>query len=300
MPFNESAKVVSFNQKYEKIWRKYFPYCTRRAHWDVVELLRWKEQGTVFSEIRGRMDFVFGMDEDTCAARLRELVSAGLVVCSGEKIQSSTLVGRTALLVDTYDRHAAEAACALVAVASDLGLVVQEGLAFLAGPALSRKVSAFLGKHREELEENVNAVLERTVPGPAQRVRAMRQMKSYAYRHILLKAWACCHEASFGGKGYLLIDDLHEGIYKVLGVGSQATTDYVRDMLRWDFLERLGRNDGVPRGRFAVRMARPAFDHLAAGFAEAAPSMCEAAFNLLAAEGHGGGAVDVLSFPRAG
>jgi hypothetical protein len=298
MPFDDSAKVVDFIQSYNRIWKDHFPECVRRAHWNIVAMLIWKEQGAVFSEIRGRMDFLFGMDEDTCAARLGELILNGLADCNSEKINSSTLITRTELLVDRYDRHVAEAAGALVSTAADLGIGVPNGMSFVAGHALSKVFSAFLKSFREKLEEDVDSFLEKVVTSPAQRVKAMRQMRSYAYRHILLQSWSCCRKINEGGRCYLLIDDLHEDIYKVLGVGSQTTTSYVRDMIQWNFLERLSRSDGVPRGRFAVRMAQPAFDHLAAGFADAAPLVCEAARGLLAAGRSEAGTV--LAFPKAG
>jgi hypothetical protein len=298
MPFDNSAKVVSFIQSYEKIWKEHFPQCFRRAHWNIVAVLRWKEQGVLFSEIRGHMDFLFGMDEDTCAVRLLDLILSGLATCDSEKIHSSTLITRTELLIDKYDLHAADAAHALVSASTDLGLNVPEGTTFAAGHSLSKDFSAFLKKFREELEENLNCFLENVITSPARRVKAMRQMRSYAYRHILLKSWTCYYEENTGGRCYLLIDDLHEDIYKALGLSSQTTTSYVRDMIQWGLLERLGRNNGVPRGRFAVRMARPAFDHLAAGFAAAAPHICEAAHSLLTARRDQ--AASVLVFPRAG
>jgi hypothetical protein len=85
------------------------------------------------------------------------------------------------------------------------------------------------------------------------------------------------HPASNAKRNYLLIDDFHSEIFTHTGVAQTATTRYVRDMIDWGFLERLRKEHGVARGRFAVQMTPFAFETFRNGFVTAGDVMLEAA-----------------------
>lgn len=272
-----------FFQAYDTIWNRYFPRCPRRTHWYIAGLLRREEDGLFFSKIRGRMDDVFGMDEDTCAARLRELMSDGLAAIEGDRIHASTLVAGTPKLVATFDAHAVEAAISLLQrsqrVHSHSAL---KGISAAEGMELNEQLLALFAKHEAVLGDYIQRFLREALPKqPALRLRAQHLLMSSAYRFIFLTSWIHSHPERNASHDYILRDELNVRMFGSLGVGLSATTGYVQNLIRWGFLERMTKEHGVPRNKFAVRMTENAFDHFEDAFAETWPLVDETVQNIV-------------------
>ena len=116
------------------------------------------------------------------------------------------------------------------------------------------------------------------------------------YWHIFTTAWMHHHPHGEAKRNYLLIDDFHREIYQHLDVGMKATTGYVQDMIDWGFLKRLSKDDGVPRGKFAVRMGSSVFETFQTAFAAAADLLVASARGLNQLAAADAGDAEVLKF----
>jgi hypothetical protein len=84
------------------------------------------------------------------------------------------------------------------------------------------------------------------------------------------------------------------------GISSKTTSDYIKELIAWGFLQRLDRKDGVPRGKFAVRMPGPVFEFFRQAFVAATKPIVAAAcdFSRMSAEQpSASGTAAVIGFP---
>jgi hypothetical protein len=293
----DAAFIVShFVRGYTDIWDRYFPNCSRRGHWQIAQLVRMSEDGQLFSVVAGRTKEIFGMDEVICVSRTKELIADGLITSENE-IRASTCLYPTPKLIENYDNHVLEGVQLLYETARPLDQTLSPRLGLLLpGSALNKQFFAFFAAYRDVHNEYRVRCLRGDFPGaeaieitnelkemhrskPLQ-LKALRALMTYAYWYIFITAWTHQHPQGGATRPYLLVDDFHPAIFKHAGVGSTATSDYIRDFVSWGFLKRLNRADGVPKGKFAVRMHQPVFEFFCDAFIAAGKPIVDAASQL--------------------
>jgi hypothetical protein len=276
-PIDPALVACTFVQDYNALWGRYFPGCMGRAHWQILQLIRTDEDGHQFSSVRGKVDEVHGIDEDTCAKRVKELVAKGWVSANEQPIRASTWLTATPLLVGTFDAHTVEAVNSLYAAARTLDPSVPQPTVS-ASQRLNKRLVRFFRDFFDVWNEHRTEFLKAAMPKPsATRIRALKELKRYAYWHIFLTAWMHAHPTTTPKLSYLLIEDFHAEIHKHFGVAQTATKRYVDDMIAWKLLERLRKEHGVPRGRFAVRIQPNAFETFRTAFASTSDLIVAAA-----------------------
>lgn len=273
--------VCKFLQDYGAVWLRHFPNSARRAHWQIAQFVRTQQDGVLFSSVRGRMNDVYGMDENTCVLRVQELISEGFIEADGEAIRASTCLIATPKFADMFDRHILESVEVFHDAARAIDPKVQRLARLSQGAELNKAFLRFFADFLELWNEHRSQFLKRTIPqSPAQRLKALHALKTMPYWHIFTTAWMHHHPLGEARRPYLLIDDFHREIYEHLNVGMKATTGYVQDMIDWGFLRRLNKDDGVPRGKFAVRMDNAVFDTFQTAYAAGADLLVTAARGL--------------------
>lgn len=276
--FDPALTVGMFICDYNNIWHKYFPLCTKKGHWQIAQIIRSHHDGLRFSSIRGRLAEL--LNEETCIDRVQELKSAGLVTSSDEKIRSSTLLWATDKLVETFDGHAKEAFALLYAAAQSMDGTLPPPLAISASHATEQRLMSFFSRLKDAWAiGRANFLRTSMAHSPALRDKAVRDLMSFAYWHILLTAWIHRHPQGNNRQPYLVIEDFHSQIYLHLGVSMRATTGYVSNMVDWGFLERLNKEHGVKRNRYAVRMSEQAFAALGGNFNDIAALIINTAWD---------------------
>jgi hypothetical protein len=149
------------------------------------------------------------------------------------------------------------------------------------GKNLNKRFSEFFARFLEIWNEHRTQYLETVFPkSPASRDRALQHLKTYAYWHIFITAWLHQHPQHGARRPYLYVDDFHAEIFPRLEVTAKTTKAYIDDMIAWGILERLGRNDGVPKNKFAVRMKIATFGFFKGAFVGAAELVAETAKDL--------------------
>jgi hypothetical protein len=298
-PQDRAIIVCAFIRSYNDVWSRHFPGAVERGHWAMLLKLRLRErEGILFSKLRKDMGSIFGMDNATCAFRLKQLIGAGLVEHDGERIGAATCVRAKPPLIDRFDRHTIESVQLLHGTAKALEPRLPRLPALQAGGALNKRFVRFFedfnrnwGEHREEFLR-INATLI-DLRSEKHREAATKNLKMQPYWNIFLKAWLHRHPQTVNEPGYLLISRIQRDMPEDLG--AKAVTSYVQNMIDYGFLERLRKEAGVPRNKFAVRMTKPAFEHFSFAFADSAPLLIDSAreFCRLGAET----SAKVLRFP---
>jgi hypothetical protein len=270
-----------FIQDYGQVWDRFFPNAVRKSHWQICLNVRMHSDGIPFSRIRGRLDAVYGLDEETSILRISELVQSGLIELDDTSIRSSTCLSPTKALSEQFDAHVVDTAALLYSSAREIEPTFPSTLVLGAEGAnriFFEFFESFLGtwdKHRLEF------LSKQMSNSPAQRNRALLRLKTFAYWHIFMTSWLHQHPQGKAKKGYLLVDDFHPAIYNHASVSVKATTGYVQDMIDWGFLTRLNKQDGVARGRFAVRMDSEVFETFRLAFASTSDLIVEAGRKLM-------------------
>jgi hypothetical protein len=274
--------VCRFIETYGEIWDRYFPNSVRKAHWQIASIVRMHDDGILFSRIRGRLDAVYGLDEETSILRIEELVQEGLISLDDKNIRSSTCLSPTKKLSELFDAHVAETLQLLYAAAREIEPTFPSDLHFAPVEGANRIFFEFFEHFLGAWDEHRLQFLRTQIAhSPARRNKALLALKTYAYWHIFMTAWLHQHPQSKPKKTYLLVDDFHGAIYQHVGVSVKATTGYIQDMIDWGFLRRLNKDDGVPRGKFAVRMDSNVFENFRAAFGSTADLVKEAGHNLM-------------------
>lgn len=278
---DQAFVVCNFIRDYGAVWLRNFPNCAGRAHWQIAQLVRTRGDGVLFSSVRGKMDDIYGMDENTCVLRVQELIGAGLIAAEDKQIRSSTCLIATPTLIEIFDRHTLEAAEVLHNAARAIDPKIAKLARLSAGNHLNKEFLGFFSEFLELWNEYRLELLKRSIPtSPAQRLKALHALKTMPYWHIFMTAWIHRHSEGGAKRPYLLVDDFHGEIYEHIGVGMKATSGYVQDMIDWGFLRRLNKDDGVPRGKFAVCMEKSAFEIFQNAFAAAAELLVASARSL--------------------
>jgi hypothetical protein len=240
------------------------------------------EDGILFSRMRGHLDSEFGFDEETSVLRIKELVQDGLISLDEPNIRSSTSLSPTRKLVESFDAHVAETATLLYSAAREIEPTFPSQLNVAPVAGANRIFFEFFENFLDAWEQHRREFLCKQIPdSPARRNKALLALKTYAYGHIFIDSWLHQHPERKPKKPYLLVDDLHPAIYQHVGVSVRATTGYIQDMIEWGFLRRLSKEDGVPRGKFAVRMDSQAFETFRATFASTSELVVDAGRNLM-------------------
>ncbi len=281
--FSDPAYAVcKFIERYGETWDRYFPNSVRKAHWKICSIVRLHEDGILFSRLRGGLDAVYGLDEETSILRVKELVQEGLIDLDEPNIRSSTCLTPTKTLTSQFDAHVTETVQLLYAAAREIEATFPSELQFAPLGEANRIFFDFFEDFLEAWDRHRLEFLRMQInSSPARRNKAFMALKTYAYWHIFMTAWLHQHPQGNPKKGYLLVDDFHGPIYQHVGVSSKATTGYIQDMIDWGFLRRLSKEDGVPRGKFAVRMDRNVFENFHAAFASTAALVVDAGRNLM-------------------
>ncbi|TCU58363.1 hypothetical protein EDE08_1317 [Bradyrhizobium sp. R2.2-H] len=274
--------VCKFIETYGEVWDRYFPNSMRKAHWQIASIVRMHDDGILFSRIRGRLDAVYGLDEETSILRIKELVKEDLISLDEKTIRSSTCLSPTNKLTQSFDAHVAETVQLLYAAAREIEPTFPSHLQISPVEGANRIFFEFFESFLEAWDEHRLAFLRKQIAdSPARRNKALLALKTYAYWHIFMTAWLHQHPQSKPKKAYLLVDDFHSAIYQHVGVSVKATTGYIQDMIDWGFLRRLSKDDGVPRGKFAVRMDSDVFENFRTAFASTSDLAREAGRNLM-------------------
>lgn len=235
--------ACKFIVHYNALWDRFFPQCTGRAHWHIVQLLRISDDGLPLSRLRGKLYDVHGMDENTCAERLKELIASGLLLADGQNLRASSVLTATPAMIKSFDLHTVEAVELLYETARTLDPRLPQAAAHSPSAAMSKRFVEFFQDVLEIWDDHRRRFLKVSLPkSPAIREKAMTSLKRYAYWHIFLTAWMHAHPTNSHKRGYLLIDDFHAAIYTHSGVSQTATTRYVKDLIAWDSLSVLEKN----------------------------------------------------------
>lgn len=273
--------VCKFLNEYNAIWARYFPCCVKRAHWQIAQLVR--TRNLLFSDVRSKIGHMFGMDAKTCADRTRDLIAEGLIETSDPELGSKALLKATPKLVDLFDRHTVDAIELLHASAKSLDSRMPKLLQLSPNQALNKRFLKFfeeflLGWNDQRLQFLTDAA-EKHPPlrNPVECAKANNALKTHAYWHIFITAWLWRHPSGGAKRSYLLVEDFQATIHTLFQYGSKATSGYVKSMEKWGLLERQGRNENVPRNKYAVRMTDAAFATFGNSFALGAPALISAA-----------------------
>ncbi|NUB14769.1 hypothetical protein GAY28_20250 [Azospirillum brasilense] len=272
-----SAQYLS---NYSNIWGSYFKSSARKTHWSIVKDLRFSKNGVPFSQICGELKKTYGMDEDTCLARVQELQAEGLLEAD-EHIRANSFLRATEKLNRSVDQHVVKAVTALFETATQLGWSGSP----IHNPAeslqLSDKFYDFLQRFGREWDSGIQDLLGLALPNsPASQLKAQRQLTTYSYWTITLEAWLHRHPASQSEKPYQFKDDYHFLIFPRTRVSSKTTAGYIKNMEHWGLLIRLDSDDGVQSGKYPVRMSDRAFEYLSVSLARGARLLTEAAHDL--------------------
>lgn len=274
--------VCRFIQHYGEVWDRYFPNSVRKAHWQICSIVRLHEDGLLFSRMRGRLDAVYGLDEETSIVRINELVQDGLIETDEPSIRSSTCLSPTKKLSELFDAHVVDTVALLYAAAREIEPTFPSQLPAAPAASANRIFFEFFEGFLDAWDRHrLEFLREQIANSPARRHKALLALKTYAYWHIFMTSWLHQHSQSKPKKTYLLVDDFHPAIYQHVGVSVKATTGYIQDMIDWGFLRRLNKEDGVPRGKFAVRMDEKVFEGFRNAFSSTSELVVEAGRNLL-------------------
>ena len=272
--------VAQYLKRYEDIRETNFPLTIRHTHWQIINALRLAEEGLCFSSIRGRLDAVFGLDEETSARRVAELSAAGLVQIDGS-IHASTVIFPTENLIINFDRHVVDAVKALFVTANHLGADIQTEKKLSASHSLNKRFCITLKRHEETWSDHTTKFLRNALPKQTSRqLKAHRKLLSYPYWYIFLKSWMSRYPDREKAQNHLRPEDFQMELFPKLKIPTATTTSYMRDMIQWKILERQTAKNGVRNNHFAVRMADEAFEHFSKALIDSAPILIESARDL--------------------
>lgn len=284
MPASSSAatalEVGRYFENYGQIWNNYFPGCARRAHRDVISMLRCEEESVPFAAIRNRLADLFGLDPAAAESRLRDLQAAKLVAIasSSPRLHAQDLIEPTAKLYQTFDLHVVEACNRLLRTAQQLGHIDRFDAIGGHSTDLNAVFGKFVAGFAELWGEQLSAHLRRSFPKErAFRTKIERSLRTFAYWHILLQSWMSRNPHNPQLAPFLFVDDFHTTIYPVLHVKWPTTKEYVQDLIDWRLLERRTAAHGVPKNLFAIEIAPEVYDLIEGIFCEAALLFAEAA-----------------------
>lgn len=275
-PLDPALVTCRFINSYNTIWVKHFSECTLRAHWLIARHVRMRQKGMLFSSICTKMGDAFGMDHDTCLARVNELIVAELLKHEGpEEIDGSTLLVATPKLIETFDLHVIDAVYALYDAAKSIDPKAPRAPVLRPGRELTEQLIllferfiAIWDRHREEYLEGI-------MSNPVSQKKAHQKLKTYSYWYIFLTAWQHRHPQEKDKRKYLLIGDFYAELFRSYKrISPKAITVYLKEMIQWHLL--LPAKD-VPRGQFAVLMSENAFQTFRRAFGEVAPLIASSA-----------------------
>lgn len=254
-------------ESYITLWNRTFPNHTHRSHWHIINTICSEHDGAPFSVIRARLSESLGMDDDTCVSRVYELVTEKFANISGSRISPSTFIVASEYLENKFHQHSVDAINLLYNCAKMYTKTTLMKNRIDPRENANMILKGFFDEFGDYWTSCLGAFLRNTVSSPAHRVRAMRRIRTFPYWHILVTSWKHQHRRSPFRNKYLFVEDFHGKIYEITSSSTTTTRNHVEEMIVWGFLQRLNREDGVLRNKFAVRMTPKAVEHFTPAFA---------------------------------